>query len=65
MPGDEVGDVFGEDGVVDFLDIARPAEHKRAIAVNAFVRHFHFLRSCGIPWILLTCAALGDVVSDS
>ncbi|KAJ9095012.1 hypothetical protein QFC21_005805 [Naganishia friedmannii] len=37
LPDDDDDDVFGEDGVVDFSEIARPSEHKKAIAVNAFV----------------------------
>jgi hypothetical protein len=35
LPDDD--DVFESDNSVNFSEIARPAEHKRAIAVNAFV----------------------------
>lgn len=35
LPDDN--DVFEPDGSVNFSEIARPEEHKRAIAVNAFV----------------------------
>ncbi|KAJ9105808.1 hypothetical protein QFC19_003376 [Naganishia cerealis] len=40
-------DVFGDDQVVDFFDVARPAEHKRAIAVNAFVSVRESIRKSG------------------
>jgi hypothetical protein len=36
LPDDD-DDVFDEDPSVRFSDLARPHEHKKAIAVNAFV----------------------------
>jgi hypothetical protein len=35
LPDDD--DIFEEDHAVRFSDLARPEEHKKAIAVNAFV----------------------------